>query len=243
MKAQTLDELLYRLLRDGPAQRDVNEILGIKPFDGAAYDPKKGIFLGNPKTFHGTTPPHYLAFLVGLFDAVAQAIGYHRPAFLDLGSGIGEVVIYAAHRGLNAYGIDFDEAHHQEAVRKIGIATKTGFTGHGNAKVACGSFFPESFKAERILNNPEEDMYADEHQSPEHRKRDCYPELGIGLGQVDLFYHYQAERVQNILRLMSEYAKTRSILALLRVWQDSFQIPPDIRELGHFRRMHIYQKI
>jgi len=241
MKAQTLDELL----RDGPLQRHTDEILGLKPFDDVGiYDPKRRIVLGDPRSFHGTTPPNYLAFLVGLFDALAQTGDSNKkPVFLDLGSGTGKIVIYAASYGWDAYGIEFDDAHNEAALEKIAMATKTGFIKVGNAKVACGNFFPESFKAERILNNPEEDMYADEHQSPEHRKRDCYAKLGIGLGQVDLFYHYQAERVQNILRLMSEYAKTRSILALLRVWQDSFQIPPDIRELGHFRRMHIYQKI
>ena len=166
-----------------------------------------------------------------------------KPVFLDLGFGAGKQVIYAAHEGWQAYGVDISSECLAAAQAMISNAIQGGYIPEGLAKVVQGDFFPRDFN--RFGRSLDEILVTfAKHLSPKYLKRlqrsgfelvfkreikemkrtapssDPYAELGISLDEVDVFYHYQVERHDRIVRLFSERAKRGAFLLFNRSLND-----------------------
>ncbi len=69
-----------------------------------------------------------------------------------------------------------------------------------------------------------------------------YAELGIGLHEIDLFYHYQVERRDNILRLFAQYGRVGAHLLFVRSVFDTATTPSNIDEIAQWNGLYLYRK-
>ena len=203
---------------------------------------------------HSGTKEWYLSYIRCLFDAkrLFTPTG-EKTIFLDLGCGDGNVVIYAAHHGWQAYGIDFDEQCYDLASKAISEATSISFIQEGTAKVAFCNFFPSNFEVSRFDDDTQDAFREciDLHFISAPPLEVSATELELHLDQVDLFYHYQIERQDNLLRLFSEYAKLGAYLLIAQTMVDeTFAIPKNVflesefgKALFGIRPFTLYQKI
>lgn len=166
---------------------------------------------------------------------------------LDLGSGSGEAVIYGAHHGWRSYGIEFCRNAHGLSIRNISSAERAGYIKPGLAKIAHGNFFPDDFQVTR-LDDHEEDAF---HEELERHRESCgsqnphstpYNTLGITLDEIDLFYHFQVERSDNILRLISERGKPGTKLFFASSFSDTFKVPDNIEIVASDVHLSLYEK-
>lgn len=168
---------------------------------------------------------------------------YKAGTFLDLGSGGGEGVIFAAKHGLRAYGIDFCPNANELAERNIRSAESANYITRDLARIALGNFFPQDFKVERATEG--EDEFREEIDA--HQRECCtsnpYQALGITLKKIDLFYHYQVERRSNILRLVADRAQVGARLLFCASMGDTFEVPVNVRETKINGFLTLYEKV
>lgn len=214
--------------------------IAIKPY-GIDED---GFIIGDGNK-HWTTPSKYLAVMRYLFD---QKEIFHpegsKPVLLDLGSALCNVVIYAAKHGWLSFGIEIDEICHNTGLKNIADAENLGFIEKNSCKTALGNYFPKGFELETLIETEGERWLRksfEEHILKASAK-EPYQELGISLGQVDLFYHFQIERRNNILRLFSSYAKKEAMLAFLAVLKETFDVPQNVEEVARYDDLVMYLK-
>ena len=169
-----------------------------------------------------------------------------RPVFLDLGFGGGIPLIHAGAEGWQAYGIDLSHECLEVAGTRISNAIQQGYVQEGLVKMALGDFFPRDFdrfgrSLDDVLITLGDRISLDYQKyknvllrcgfAPVFRReiRDLkqtlsptkpYEELGISLDEVDVFYHYQVERHDRIVRLFSERAKRGAFLLFNRSLND-----------------------
>jgi hypothetical protein len=214
--------------------------LAIKPY---SID-EDGFIIGDGDK-HWTTPSNYLAVMRYLFD---QKEIFHpeggKPILLDLGSALCNVVIYAAKHGWLSFGIEIDETCYNEGLKNIAVAENVGFMEKNSCKTALGNYFPKGFELETIIETEGERWLREsfERKIQQAVGKEPYKELGIRLDKVDLFYHFQIERRNNILRLFSGYAKKEAMLAFLAVLKETFTVPGDVRECARFDDLILYVK-
>ncbi len=194
---------------------------------------------------HGGSRWHLNATLCMLFDrSELYSPSYDKPVFLDLGSGTGVQVIYAAHFEWQAYGIDFSRVCYDAAQQNIQSAERAGFIPEKGASIALGDFFPPDFDClgrwkdsavttlDRVVSLASFDRRLNrsgfsrcfQREIQDHNLEaagcDPYKKLGIDLAEVDLFYHYQVERCDRILKLFAERAKVGAWLLFARSLPD-----------------------
>ncbi|MFC1648813.1 hypothetical protein ACFL1B_05125 [Nanoarchaeota archaeon] len=124
------------------------------------------------------------------------------------------------------------------------IAEETDFIQPGKARIAQGNFFPTDFQVKRH-DVEKEDKYRSqiEEHLRDYKAGDPYRDLGLSLDQVDLFYHYQVERKDNILRLISERAKPGAKLLFTASMRDTCEVPENLEEITSEERFYLYEKI
>jgi len=198
--------------------------------------------IGPGAGYNASTQPYYIAAMRHLFDAIKPGrLSFSDRIFLDLGSGTGTLVIYAAHHGLLGLGIEADKDLFDRSGNTIEEVIAKSFIKPGRAKVAHGNFFPEGFYVERSTEM--EDKWINHLPNQDDPNSDPYSQLEINLNEVDMFYHYQVERRQNILNLVSTYAKSGAMLVFLPTLPDSFEVPRNIETVKEFRRLTLYKKL
>lgn len=137
--------------------------------------------------------------------------------FLDLGFGDGSVVIDSAREGWRAYGIDFCRNCYTFANENILAAEREGYIAQETTRLALGNFFPQWF----VRETGQGDGFRDQINAHPAISGNPYEILGIKLHEIDVFYHYQVERADNILHLFSEYAKAGARLFFVRTLSDT----------------------
>lgn len=204
-----------------------------KPFRSSVYRSEHKWSLGGMISGHMTTKPHDLVYIRCLFNANELFDpSREKPVFLDLGSGLANMVIYSAHQGWLGFGVDFSADYHEEALRNIRDAISAGFIPQDSARVAYGNFFPPGFKIDDFCEQDRFGRFINDYL-PSCPVNDVYDsELGLGLDEVDLFYHFQVQRLDDVLRLFSEHAKPGAMLFFHRTMLDeTFVLPHDVAEL------------
>lgn len=209
-------------------------------FESRLFD-KKGNPLGEYGTTHSTTLFTDLALLRYFFEQKQLISPKDTPLFLDLGSGIGNILIYASHQGWKAIGIEFSKECCNASKENIKKAEQEGYIPKNSIQITHSNFFPKEFKIKKLPKSKKEDDFREDLDNCEKKSlRKIKPEF---FKDIDLFYHYQVERRENILTLFSEYAKEKAILVYVATKKDSFKLPKNIIELDNYREMYIYQKI
>ncbi len=220
-------------LRDSRVQYFWQDCLARKPFEVCGE--REGVIIGG-KCFHGGN-----AALSGILRYLFEALP--KGVFLDLGSGSGENVIYAAQQGWRSFGIELSSPAYDFSLDNITLAESAGYIPAGLARIARGSFFPADFQVSRSALAGQD----------EFRKRlealydgapcsDPYKELGIDLEEVDLFYHFQVERKDNIARLFSERARRGAKLLLVSTFRDTFSLPENLVLVDAFGPKKLYER-
>lgn len=218
------------LLETETCKRYKKEVCTNSVFDSCLYS-KDGTPYGQYGTLHSTTLFTHLALMRTIFSR-------RTGTFIDLGSGSANLVIYAAHDGWNAIGIEKSKECSSCAAKNVEKALRAGFMRKENVKLISADFFPKGFRIEKMKNNSREDDFREKLEGIKNRKN-----IDAALLQeADLFYHYQVERRQNILDLFSRYAKRDAVLVFVETRKDSFKIPDDVALLDHHMGMSIYKK-
>lgn len=212
------------------------DVCKTKPFESCLYD-KEGNPLGQYGTIHSTTLFTHTALMRFLFEL--KQLFPEKPIFLDLGSGVGNLTIYAAHHGWKAIGIEFSKECCNASLENIKTADEVNYINKSNTEIIHSSFFPKDFKIENKKKKGEDDfrnmLQKIEKKAPKRITQQI-------LKEIDLFYHYQVERRQNILNLFSEYAKDKAILVFVETRKDNYIIPSNVAEIDNQIGMTIYQK-
>ncbi|MFT4344060.1 MAG: hypothetical protein ACMXYE_04925 [Candidatus Woesearchaeota archaeon] len=199
-------------------------------------------------TFHATSTFTPLAILITLFqnkkilgEKTSESLRYKSsdtPTFIDLGSGIGVPVLYASMNDWNAHGIECEincVSIAKENIKDHKHSLKTQPVYHH------ASFFPNDFKPKRSTIEGEDDFKELLIKNSSSKNI-----VGIDskvLSEGDLWYHYQVERVQNILDLFSCYGSKNAYLILVRTRQDSKSIPNNIIQVDAYETIELYKKI
>jgi len=208
-------------------------------FESRLFD-KKGASLGEYGTTHSTTLFTHLALFRYFLNQKELISPKKTPVFLDLGSGVGNILIYASHQGWKAIGIEFSKECCNASKENIKKAEQSGYIQRNNIEIIHSNFFPKKFKIKKLPKNKKEDDFREDLDKCEKKcSKKIKPEF---FKEIDLFYHYQVERRQNILNFFSEYAKEKAILVYVATKKDNFKLPENIIEMGNYLGMHIYQK-
>jgi len=153
--------------------------------------------------FHATSCEEDIKYIEKLLDELNKGI------FLDLGSGEGKIVHLARAHAWKAYGIELNKD----------ICSK-------EKNICHGSFFPDNFEVKRIENNISEDPFHDKFAKVSFK-------TPIDYDKVDLFYHFQVERQDNILRLFSKYAKSCAHLLFNQtIMGENYSVPTNVVEIS-----------
>lgn len=155
------------------------------------------------------------------------------------------MAIYAAHHGFKSYGIDFNALCIEYANRNIVTAESLGMIPRNSLRVALGNFFSSDIALEERLGGESVDAFRLENRrlSSAVQGKNPYGELGLRLGEVDVFYHYQVELRQNLLRLVAEHAKVGAWFVITTTMTDTFEIPSTIRLVKERGGMQYFQKV
>lgn len=177
------------------------------------------------------------------FAMLRLLFSYNAPGtFLDLGSGIGESVIYAAHHGWQSYGIEFCRNAYLAAKQNIAAAEAAGYIPQGIARIALGNFFPSGFQ----VNDPcpeDEDLFRVDLEKHYRVQGDPYEELGITLADVDLCYHFQVQRRETMLQLFSEQGKRGGKLLFTQSMRNASPIPSNLEVIASIGAVTLYEKL
>lgn len=176
-----------------------------------------------------------------------------RPIFLDLGSGIGLPVILAARQGWKAVGVEASESYYrasQDNLTRVFLRSEIDLA--RIPRLLLGSYFPEDFEVQRFPADPHRDPYAAQGRSlgiDRDSKRVRYQDAGIELREVDLFYHFQWDNLDNLFGFFARYAKPGAIFCICgdgrcddykRVPSNVEYLPSSFSELVNF---HYYRRI
>ncbi len=213
------------------------EVCRAKPFESCLYD-KRGNPLGQFGTMHSTSLFTHTALMRFIFEQ--KQLFPEKPTFLDLGSGIGNMTIYAVHHGWKGIGIEFSEECYKASLENIKTASDADYIKKDNIKIIHSSFFPKGFKIEKKEKEGEDDFRKNLKILEKKAPKKITSEV---LKKVDLFYHYQVERRQNILNFFAEYAKDNSMLVFVETREDSYTLPSNVTKLDYQAGMAIYKKI
>ncbi len=188
------------------------------------YRTKNNCVIGTKGGIHGH---NNVVFQAAIWS---QLESYPSGTFLDLGSGGGEIVIRFARKGWQSYGIDFCFNCYQVAQEEIARCEEEGHIPQGKAKIAWGNFFPPEFPVFQSQDRTEDSFRKDiaNHLRDNHPSGNPYSRLGIALAEIDVWYHYQVERRENILRLFAEYAKSGAELFFISSFRDTFTVPANL---------------
>ncbi len=221
-----------------------------KPFQPALFNGDE--IFGSLFESSMTTRPEDLAYLRCLLDAkeLFDPEG-KKPVFLDLGGGLANPNIYAAHHGWLSYYVDSSKNCYELALKNIENAELAEYIPKNSIKVAHGNFFPKDFSLERLSYEKDHFRKFVEKNIESCPTDDIYSMFGLGLNKVDLFYHFQLERQENILRFFSKYAKPGAMLLFTLSVEEDFLIPDDVIQIGSFGKregyskdtLYLYQKI
>ncbi len=150
--------------------------------------------------------------------------------FLDLGSGAGTIVIEMASESWNSYGIDFCHNCYELGNENIKLVEKEKYIKKKSAKIAHGNFFPKEFVLSRT--DKKEDSFREDIETHLHtcQNKNPYQKLHLKIKEIDLFYHYQVERKDNILRLFAQQAKPEARLFFVKSFDDAYTLPPNIEK-------------
>jgi len=155
--------------------------------------------------------------------------------FLDLGCSTGRALLVVGAKGWRSYGVDLNDRCVEEARINISIAGARSFVDSRLVKVCTGNFFPATFDVERLENgahDPRSD-YLKSLATSAPSWEAASATLGITYHDVDFFYHYQVERLDNILRLFAQHARVGAILAVTFSFpENSPTIPDNVTRLG-----------
>ncbi|MFA6462051.1 MAG: hypothetical protein WCV90_07345 [Candidatus Woesearchaeota archaeon] len=187
---------------------------------------------------HGKTYAWFRACLYCLADHLVTEKPLEETSFLDLGSSIGNILWNAANIGFKTYGIDMDQECYEASGDIVEMAEKKGIIPTGRTKIAWGNFFPKEFKVKTSVRHDGFRDRINEHllQLPD---QDPYVTLGITPPEVDLFYHFQVERLDNILRFFAEYAHSGARLMFVHSEKDSPRLPKGVRMMESFGQDHV----
>jgi SAM-dependent methyltransferase len=213
------------------------EVCKENSFNSCLYD-SKGNPLGQYGTTHSTTLFTHLALMRYLFDL--KNIFSNNPIFLDLGSGVGNVVIYAAHHDWDSYGIEISKNCYEASLINVQMAEESGFIKKNSAKLQYGNMFSLELNIEEFPGDKDEDDFRQDLNKFSDAPRGV---VCVDLDKVDLFYHFQVERRQNILDLFSMYAKKDSLLVFVATRNDSFELPKNVILVDNELDMYVYKKI
>jgi len=190
----------------GAYSREHQELLSsVEPFNGGEY-PVDNI------SFHFDSGTRSVAYLRCLFDAK----GLFSPAdgvlrFLDMGHKTALFPIYASRHGWLGYGIELCIDWYAVSKYNVTEAVNSGMVIDGSVRVANGSFFPSRFRVRRPRDT-NIDVYRHSIEVHTGVNRNAYSELGITPKDIDLWYHFQVETFDNIIRFFAKYAKSGSFL-------------------------------
>ncbi len=166
--------------------------------------------------------------------------------FLDLGCGLGHIVILAAHDGWQAFGIDISSDAIKFAKKNIKDIENKGNLPKARAQVSVGSFFPSEFKTERT-ENTYFDLFREEIEEYTTGKTyaNSYNNLGLDLKDVDLFFHWQIEKESNMLRFFAKYASPGSLFLFIRTYgRKKIPLGDNIKLLEKTsERVELYKKV
>lgn len=176
-------------------------------------------------TFHATTLATYAGLVRSFLDELPKG------TFLDIGSGIGCMLIYAAKQGWQSKGIEYAKPCWEAAqmqIKKANLAKKID-----NKYASC---FPKTFKIKTYLQNKKEDDFR------ETLAAYTAPPIQASFLDAHVWYHYQVERRQNILDLFDTYAHIGSYIIIVKTRDDTLVIPEHIVIHDTFEEMSIYKK-
>ncbi|MBI2573351.1 hypothetical protein HYV86_05805 [Candidatus Woesearchaeota archaeon] len=197
-----------------------------------------GEFIGTKCTYHAADNSYFKAAISVCLEQIGSS-----GSFLDLGSGDASFNIEVGALGWQSYGIEICDAAYEVGCRNLTIAEKRGDVKVGLVHLARGNFFPKDFPVTRAEG--EEDRFRqpiEEHLCRSYES-DPYHNLGLDLGDVDVFHHYQVERNQNMLDFFSRYAHRGAYFFLTQSAGDSYVVPADVKELSRLAEtLFLYQK-
>jgi SAM-dependent methyltransferase len=140
-----------------------------------------------------------------------------RPLFMDLGCGVGFPILIAAQAGWRTIGIEVEPECCIVARENVAASLQRGEIEQDNLPIVLqGNYFPESFEVKRFPENSERDTRA--HQglakAVDRVPRIDYQANNIDLGDVDIFYHFQWDNLDNLLGLFSLVGKPGALLCI-----------------------------
>lgn len=211
--------------------REINTVVDsdsgiLNSFVTTPSDVMLGSFFGKKQTT--TTPSRFMAYNRCVFDCKdAITTGNDVPIFADLGCGLGLVSIFAAHHGWKSYGIDINPecVHYAKENAQSGI--KAGFIAKGSVNFAKGDIFPSDFD---YSGNPHNFFNEYLTELRNQQSTNPYELLEIKPSDVDLFYHYQIETIDNLLRFFSQYTKKGAVFLFSGSFTEKpYELPSDVQ--------------
>lgn len=145
------------------------------------------------------------------------------PKFIDLGCGCGRPSLEASHRGWSSLGVDVDQDSVNAANELAKRGADEGFISPSMAPTfAHNNFYPEGFERTYPPGfNPHSVFIQEGEATIDYLMAHCtvaranYEAAGFGLDKIDVFYHYQLESLENLLRFFSRYAKVGALFVLV----------------------------
>ncbi|RMF06817.1 methyltransferase domain-containing protein [Candidatus Woesearchaeota archaeon] len=163
----------------------------------------------------------------------ANNLDLSNASFLDMGCGVGNVVLRMALEGYKSYGIDYDKdaiAESERARENLGISKEL-------ARFAVGNYYPNELhqteEGRRLLKKTTEQFRVkrdkEKEQKPEWNSP--YDALGIRYRDIDLFYSYPYDNEEMILHIFSEFAKPGAVLFLRPVFSEEYKLPSNVERV------------
>ena len=165
------------------------------------------------------------------------------PILVDLGTGSGKMLIYGAKHGWKCFGVEGDKECVERAQKDIKDAEDANFIEAGLALVAEGDFFPTNLRVSRVPDNRSEDPFFGFLNAGYDHSKNSSPDaplgvwesMGLDIAEADLWYHFQVERHENLLRFFKLHAKSGAYLVINQTMTlDTFDCPDNVEKLASF---------
>ena len=197
-----------------------------------------GVFTGSKLT--------YMAFPICIAKKLSTELG--RPCrVIDLGSGAGKAGFYFNKADCEVIGIEKNGCRHELSQLHLELLKQAGILENKILlKFLHADIFPPGFKAKRCFVG-NSDIFAAQLAptsvgSSRHIPNELYK-------WADLFYHFQVETADNLLRLFVEQAKPGALLYITQHGHphEYSRVPRGVRYLNQEDSFlsigHLYQKI
>ncbi|MBI4453691.1 hypothetical protein HY636_03530 [Candidatus Woesearchaeota archaeon] len=218
--------------------------------DGPCVSGTEGMWIGGKCGVHGSCNSAFVGMLGIFYDRLLQNgdYKYRRPAFLDLGSGLGQLVFYAERMGFEPFGIELCDKCYTISQENLSLAEQLGIIAQNQVKLARGNFFPNGFTLKKRLEEEGDEFRGilSRHHSECVSNTNPYKELGKEPTDFDVFFHYQVENMKNVLRFFADYARVGAILFFIKTMRDYFTLedqPKNVIILDKEEEVNLYQKI